>query len=58
LSPASQQERSSAVRFIIVLGVVSLFADTTYEGARSILGPFLKDLGANATQVGLIAGLG
>ncbi len=30
----------------------------TYEGARSILGPFLKGLGASAAQVGLIAGLG
>ena len=37
---------------------MSLFADTTYEGARSILGPFLRDLGANAFHVGLIAGLG
>jgi len=42
----------------VCLGVVSLFADMTYEGAHSIVGPFLKDLGANATQVGLIAGLG
>ncbi len=40
------------------LGVVSLFADMTYEGAYSIIGPFLKDLGATATQVGIIAGLG
>jgi len=55
---ATPQERSSALRFIVCLGVVSLFADITYEGARSILGPFLKDLGASATQVGLIAGLG
>jgi len=38
--------------------MVSLFADMTYEGAHSIVGPFLKDLGANATEVGLIAGLG
>src|SRR5712692_11545541 len=30
----------------------------TYEGAHSIIGPFLKELGASATQVGLIAGLG
>ena len=40
------------------LGVVSLFADMTYEGAHSIIGPFLKDLGASAAEVGLIAGLG
>jgi len=30
----------------------------TYEGAHSIIGPFLKDLGASAAQVGLIAGFG
>jgi MFS family permease len=52
------EERKQALRFIVCLGVVSLFADMTYEGAHSIVGPFLKDLGANATQVGLIAGLG
>jgi hypothetical protein len=54
----SKQERAWAIRFILCLGVVSLFADMTYEGAYSILGPFLKDLGATATQVGIIAGLG
>lgn len=55
---ASPQERSTALRFIVCLGIVSLFADMTYEGAYSIIGPFLKDLGANATKVGIIAGLG
>ncbi len=29
-----------AVNFIVLLGAVSLFADTTYEGARSVAGPF------------------
>src|SRR4051794_6265848 len=52
------QDRARALRFILCLGVVSLFADMTYEGARSIIGPFLKDLGASAAQVGLIAGFG
>jgi len=54
----SKPERTSAFRFIVALGIVSLFADMTYEGAHSIIGPFLKDLGATATQVGIIAGLG
>ena len=54
----SHKERSAALRFIVCLGVVSLFADMTYEGAHSIVGPFLKDLGASAAQVGFIAGLG
>jgi MFS family permease len=46
------------MRFIVCLGIVSLFADVTYEGARSVIGPLLKDLGASATQVGIVAGLG
>ncbi|MGD0779101.1 MAG: MFS transporter [Candidatus Solibacter sp.] len=53
-----RKQRTSAIGFIVCLGVVSLFADMTYEGARSIIGPFLLDLGATAAQVGLIAGLG
>jgi len=56
--PVSKTERTAAIRFIVCLGVVSLFADMTYEGAHSIVGPFLKNLGASAAQVGLIAGLG
>ncbi|HEY6247414.1 MAG TPA: MFS transporter [Pyrinomonadaceae bacterium] len=55
---ARTQERKVAFRFIVCLGFVSLFADMTYEGAHSVIGPLLKDLGATATQVGIIAGLG
>lgn len=47
-----------AEKFIILLGVVSLFADMTYEGARGITGPFLFMLGASATMVGFASGLG
>ncbi|MBN1568826.1 MAG: MFS transporter [Acidobacteria bacterium] len=43
---------------VILLGVVSLFADVTYEGARSITGPFLALLGANAAIVGFVSGFG
>jgi len=50
--------RQAALRFIVCLGFVSLFADMTYEGAYSIIGPFLKGLGATALEVGFIAGLG
>jgi MFS family permease len=53
-----QARRKAAIRFIVCLGVVSLFADMTYEGAHSIVGPFLKEKGATATEVGIIAGLG
>jgi len=55
---APQQKRKAAIRFIVCLGIVSLFADMTYEGAHSIMGPFLKEKGATATEVGIIAGLG
>jgi MFS family permease len=53
-----QAQRKAAIRFIVCLGVVSLFADMTYEGAHSIIGPFLKEKGATATEVGIVAGLG
>jgi MFS-type transporter involved in bile tolerance (Atg22 family) len=52
------ERRASALRFIVCLGIVSLFADMTYEGAHSIIGPYLKDLGASALQVAFIAGFG
>jgi MFS family permease len=56
--PVRNGPRRSAMRFIILLGFVSLFADMTYEAARSASGPFLAMLGASATAVGVIAGLG
>lgn len=46
-----------AVIFIVLLGIVSLFADMTYEGARSIAGAYLAQLGATAVAVGLFAGI-
>src|SRR5437764_6197550 len=54
----AEHKRKAAIRFIVCLGVVSLFADMTYEGAHSIIGPWLKDLGATAFQVAMIAGIG
>lgn len=55
---APNSARKKAVRFIIFLGCTSLFADMTYEGARSINGPFLQTLGASGTVVGIVAGFG
>jgi MFS family permease len=52
------QEKSSAFIFILLLGFVSLCADATYEGARSITGAYLGVLGASGAGVGLVAGLG
>lgn len=54
----STEPERSALSFVILLGVVSLFADITYEGARGIAGPFLATLGASGTVVGVVAGLG
>jgi MFS family permease len=56
--PAPPIDRRAALHFIVCLGVVSLFADVTYEGARGIAGPFFKSLGASAAQLGVISGLG
>lgn len=53
-----EQNRRWAIRFVVFLGIVSLFADMTYEGARSITGPFLQTLAASATVVGIVAGFG
>lgn len=50
--------KKSPLRFVLLLGLVSLFADMTYEAARSITGPYLAILGASATAVGVVAGLG
>lgn len=43
---------------IFFLGIVSLFADITYEGARSIIGQYLFVLGSSSLFVGFIAGFG
>ena len=50
--------KKAAIQFILLLGVVSLFGDITYEGARSITGPYLAILGASAGIVGIVAGIG
>lgn len=47
-----------AFRFVLIIGIVNFFADMTYEGARSIIGPFLGSLGATAAIVGFVAGFG
>lgn len=49
---------SRSLTFVVLLGFVSLLADMTYEGARSITGPFLATLGASGAVVGFVAGLG
>jgi predicted MFS family arabinose efflux permease len=48
----------TALRFVLLIGVLSFFADFTYEGSRSILGPYLATLGAGAFVVSAVSGLG
>ena len=52
----TNRQKSTAFRFVIILGVVNLFADLTYEGARSVTGPFLAQLGATAAVVSIVSG--
>ena len=47
-----------AFRFVLTMGIVNLFADTTYEGGASINGPFLGSLGAKAAAISIVAGVG
>ena len=48
----------TALRFVLLIGVLSFFADFTYEGARSVYGPFLAGLAASATVVSVVTGFG
>jgi len=50
-------QKKAAFQLIFIFGLVSLFGDMVYEGARSVNGPYLKTLGANAAIVGLVAGI-
>jgi MFS family permease len=50
--------KKRALGFLVLLGIISLFADLTHEGARSLYGPYLAMLGASAATVGFVSGLG
>ncbi len=50
--------RQTAIRFIVALGLISLFADVTYEGGRSVNGLFLGALGAGGAIIGIVSGAG
>jgi MFS family permease len=49
---------SRAVKFVLMVGVMSFFADFTYEGSRSIIGQYLGVLGAGALMIALVTGFG
>jgi MFS family permease len=44
--------------FVLLFGAVNLFADFSYEGARSVSGPFLATLGATGLIAGAVGGGG
>ncbi len=33
--------KATALKFVLLIGVMSFFADFTYEGSRSTIGPYL-----------------
>jgi MFS family permease len=49
---------SPALKFVLMVGVMSFFADFTYEGSRSIIGPYLGTLGAGALAIAVVTGAG
>jgi len=49
---------SPALKFVLLVGVMSFFADFTYEGSRSVIGPYLGTLGAGALAISVISGAG
>jgi predicted MFS family arabinose efflux permease len=49
---------AGALRFVILVGIISFFADFAHEGARGIVGPYLAVLGASGAVVGAVAGFG
>lgn len=53
-----RKKLTSAMSFIVLLGIVSLFSDMTHEGASSIRGAYLSILGASAATIGFVSGLG
>jgi MFS family permease len=53
-----RMRQHSALTFVVLVGVLSFFADFAYEGARSVGGPFLALLGASAVVISSVGGLG
>jgi predicted MFS family arabinose efflux permease len=54
----TRRDRRIAFRFIVLIGILSFFADFTYEGSRSIIGPYLATLQATGAIVGIVTGFG
>ena len=52
------RQRRRALAFVLTIGALSFFADFTYEGSRSVLGPWLGMLGASALAISASTGAG
>lgn len=50
--------KSTFLRSVAIVGVMSFFADLTYEGSRGIVGPYLGLLGASAFTIAVVSGFG
>nr|MDO8133859.1 MFS transporter [Candidatus Njordarchaeum guaymaensis] len=51
-------DKRSVYAAIVLLGVLSLFGDVIYEGARGLVPDYLNFLGVSALIVGIVGGLG
>ena len=49
---------SRSLKFVLLIGVMSFFADFVYEGSRGIIGPYLAFLGASAFTIAVVTGFG
>lgn len=49
---------SPALKFVLMVGAMSFFADFTYEGSRSVIGQYLGTLGAGALIISVVTGFG
>jgi MFS family permease len=56
--PPRASRLSPAVKFVLIVGAMSFFADFTYEGSRSMIGQYLGLLGAGALAISMITGFG
>jgi len=54
----SRRRFSPALKFVLMVGAMSFFADFTYEASRSIIGQFLGLLGAGALAIAMVTGFG
>lgn len=50
--------KSGSLKFVLLIGLINLFADFVYEGSRGIIGPYLAFLGASAFTIAVVTGFG